>query len=132
VISSILSNSLSGLRAAGTRVLNSAENISNAGVTGRLDVDGNVTAAFQPRKVVQTSVQGGGVETQRVPISPASVQVYAPDVSTAGPDGTVAWPNVSIASEAVHLVQADTAYRASLKVMQTADDMLGELLDKDS
>ena len=132
MISSIISNSVAGLRAAGTRVLNSAENIANSASTGVRQADGEVTGVYQPKKIVQTSVAGGGVESKRVPVSPASVQVFAPDLSSAGPDGTVSLPNVSLATEAVHLMQADTAYRANLKVIETADDMLGELLDRDS
>jgi len=132
VISSILSNSISGLRAAGSRILNSAENISNANSTGRTGADGEVSGTFRPQRVQQTSVAGGGVETRRVPVTPATVSVYAPDTSTAGADGMVALPNVSLETEAVHLVQAETAYRANLKVIETADEMLGVLLDRDS
>jgi len=125
LISSIINSSVSGLRAAGLRLGTAAANIVNVNSTAG---DGS-GQAYQPKRVEQTSVSGGGVVARQVAIDPATLSVFAPDVSGADAHGNVSFANVSLATEAVELKQADIAYRANLKAIETADKMLGELID---
>ncbi len=97
--------------------------VSAANVANLRSVD------YQPQRVVQTSDPEGGVRAVTVPITPPSVQVYDPNNPAADDDGRVALPNVSLEEEFVVQLQAKAAYKANLAILETQDEVLGELLD---
>ena len=129
MISSIINSSVSGLRAAELRMGTAASNITNANSTSTTHADGSKTAAYQPKHVEQTSLGSGGVSARQVATQPASLAVFAPDAAGADNQGNVDVPNISLSAEAVEMKMADVAYRASLKTIDVADEMLGEILD---
>ena len=47
----------------------------------------------------------------------------------ANKDGLVSRPNVDVASEFVNIILAQRAYEASLKVLETRDQVLGTTID---
>ena len=60
---------------AATRLQTSAENISNANSTSTRSADGVENVAYQPRRIEQTSLSGGGVEARPVPVLPSTTTV---------------------------------------------------------
>jgi flagellar basal-body rod protein FlgC len=137
-------NSLSGMKLSARTVSVSASNIANARNTARLeDVaiagvsesrmgsqdDASHDPLYTPQRVEGEPVSGGGVRAVLREKSPAYVAAYAPGDPNADQDGLVARPNVDIAEELLTVSQASTLYEATLKVLRTADDMLGTLLD---
>lgn len=136
-----MSTALSGLQASARRVEASASNIANAQDSIRTK-DARTAASpsvppttgapsvYAPVRVHQGSVAGGGVRTDLVEISPPHTLVYSPDDRLADADGYVARPNVDYATEFVNVRQAEDAYKANLKVIETEDRMIGALLDE--
>ena len=116
----------SGLAVAAKRAFVSANNIVNTHSAG----DGQAGSVFKPQTVEQVSVLPAGVKAVTRPISPASIPVFRADHPAADKDGVVQMPNVSLEREIVNLKMAVNSYRANLKVIETADEMAGELLDR--
>lgn len=140
-----IQNAVSGLQASAKRVQASASNIANARDSiamkdARIDPVQMAPAVgpnggnnvYEPITVQQESVEGGGTRASFVPINPPHVAVYAPDDPLADSQGMVARPNVDMATELVNMRQAETAYRANVKTIQTENEMLGALLDKET
>lgn len=142
-----MSTALSGLQASTRRVEASASNIVNARdsirtadarTSGTQPAEtapsappaGDEPPVYRPVRVAQEAMAGGGVRTELVEISPPHTLVYRPDDRLADADGYVARPNVDYATELVELRQAEDAYKANLKVIETADRMIGTLLDE--
>ncbi len=121
-----LSVALSGLAVAAKRVFVSSNNIVNAHSAG----DGQAGSVFKPLAVVQMSVSPAGVRAATRPISPSSFPVFSPDHPAADNEGFVQMPNVSLEREIVNLRMAVNSYRANLKVIETANEMTGEVLDR--
>lgn len=117
---------LSGLAVAAKRAFVASNNIVNTHSAG----DGQAGSVFKPQTVEQVSVSPAGVRAVTRPITPATIPVYSPDHAAADKDGLVQMPNVSLAHEIVNLKMAMNSYRANLKVIETADEMTGELLDR--
>lgn len=84
---------------------------------------------YRPLRVTQESLSGGGVRARYDAITPSHVLVVDPDDPLADADGVVARPNVSFATELLNMGLAKRAYQASLKVIETEDRMVGNLLD---
>ena len=112
---------ISGMNAALTGVLAHQRQVDTASHNlANLSTDG-----FKKSRVVMEDQPGGvRAETQRVetpgpqrpdPINPAGALV----------EGS----NVDIAEEMVALLTGERGFEANLKVIQTEDEMLGELLD---
>ncbi len=101
------------MAAAGVRYGAAAANIANARSAGAPSGAGGEAAglprAYQPVRVEQTAEPGGGVRAVTLPVEPATVPVFDPDNPLAGEDGSVAYPNVSLAAE---LVAAKSAAQA--------------------
>lgn len=117
------------MRAAGLRLQTAASNITNVNSTSTTQANGTTTPGYQPRHVEQVSIGEGGVVARQVATRPASLSVFAPDLASADDQGNVSVPNISLSAEAVEMKMADVAYRASLKTIDVADEMLGEILD---
>ena len=129
-MNSIFGVPLSGLQAQSKRLAVSAENVANVSSQGvRPDQAATDTEGFVPHRVLATAAVDGGVQTERVPVSPAAVLAYDPGAPDADAQGLVARPNVSLEEEAVIQLQAKRVYQANLKVVQALDQMLGNLLD---
>ena len=132
---------VSGMTAAAKRVDVAAANIVNARDTGPPEeakvkpVGGPSPPSaandelYRPRDVVQTTVEGGGTRAEERLRDPSAVTEFAPDDPNAGADGTVARPNVDIASEFVDITLAQRAYEAAIKAFQTRDQILGTTID---
>ena len=140
---SAINNALGGMQASERRVQASASNIANARTTvstedARAQADGGRREApsrdeaviYEPVRVHQESVEGGGVRAEFVPYEPPYVEVYAPDDRLADDDGMVARPNVDYATELVEMRQAEQAYRANAKTIVTENQMIGALLNE--
>lgn len=110
--------SLSGMSAASTRVQVAASNIVNARGTGHSTEYDSEREPYQPLRVVQSSVQEGGVRAEVVPAPPLLDET-----------GTAQFPIVSLGEEMVEMKLAAQAYEASLAVLEVETEMLGELLD---
>lgn len=123
-----ISTALSGLFAASKRVEASASNIANISTTGALD-ESNGQKPYTALTTVQDSSELGGVTASNIPKDPGYVTAYDPNSPHADSDGLIGVPNVDLAEEAVNLKIAETAYRASLSVIKTADEMSDELLN---
>jgi len=122
-----ISTALSGLAAAAKRVDAAASNIANISSSGALEeVDG--PAPYSALTTVQTTGPGGSVQATNVAKEPGFVPAFDSGSSFANADGLVGVPNVDLAEEAVNLKLAETAYRASLSVIKTADELSKELL----
>lgn len=141
---SAIGPALTGLKAATTSVAVSASNIVNMRDTGNL-ANAQVSAAdrarlntappqpsedlYRPFRADNVTIAGGGVRAVVQQTDPPHVAEYDPADPQADADGVVARPNVDLASELVNMTQAKTMFRANLKVIRTADDMMGALLD---
>lgn len=121
--------SLSGMNAAEARVQVAASNIVNARSTGHgteFDAD---PQPYQPLRVEQSSLQEGGVRVEVVPDRSVPIAVHDPDNPAADENGTVRFPDISVEAEMVDILLANQAYQASVAILETESEMLGELLD---
>ena len=114
---------LSGLQAASRKVEASASNIANM-----------QTADYEPLTTQQTAQADGsgggqGVNSTFVAKNPPFTPSYDPDSPFANGEGYVNAPNVDLAEEAVNMTLASTAYKASVSVIKTVEDMTEELLN---
>jgi flagellar hook protein FlgE len=100
-MNSTLSIAMSGLNAASTRLNVSAHNIANSQTPG-----------FKRQQVEQTALAQGGVSVT---------------VDSAGVAQSV--PLASLAEDMVQQISAAYEFKANLKVIQTEQDLLGQLLD---
>lgn len=122
-----ISTALSGLFAASKRMEASASNIANVSSAGALnEKDGH--APYSALTTVQKSNEGGGVQAGNIPKDPGFVPAYAPDSPFANKDGLIGVPNTDFAEDAVNLKLAETAYKANLATIKTANEMNNELL----
>lgn len=119
---------LSGLNAASTRVNTAASNIANMTSGGAIK-GGTGPAPYAAQTVQQEANADGGTSATAIPKNPPFVPSYAPDSPFANSEGVIGAPNVDLAEEAVNLTLAETTYKANIKTIQTASDMMDELLD---
>ncbi|MBU0800356.1 MAG: flagellar biosynthesis protein FlgC [Alphaproteobacteria bacterium] len=119
---------LTGLFGASKRTEAAAGNIANMQTTGSLEPGGK-PAPYSAVTTAQTSQSTGGVKTDIIPKDPAFVPAYDPDSPFANNDGLVGVPNIDLATEAVNLSLAKTAYSANIAVIKTVDEMQQELLN---
>jgi flagellar basal-body rod protein FlgC len=125
-----INTSLSGLNAASLRLANSANNIANVSTTGRL-IDGQRVGGFTPKDVVQTAVEPqGGVSASLVARDPSSVNLASPtNTDPDSRDNILTFPNVALEEEVVNSDIATYTFKANLKSLKAADEMIGSLLD---
>ncbi len=125
----VISSALSGLLAASKRAEAGASNIANLQTTGALEADKQTeNAPYRALAVEQTAGQDGTVRAQIVAKEPGYVPAYDPDSPFANEDGLVAAPDVNLAEETVSLKLAETAYKANVGVLETAEEMSDEIL----
>jgi len=125
---------LSGLQASATRLGVSASNVANANTAGATakgaaSRGGASSTAYRPLAVDQTTVPGYGVAANVTASGAPPQPVYAPESLLADSDGMIDLPDVDPVEEAMAQIRAVTAYRASLSVMRTSDEMDRALLD---
>lgn len=135
---------ITGLKAATTSVAAAASNIVNMRDSGNL-ASAQVSAVervrqtenqykpqdnlYRPVRVDNVAIASGGVRAVVEETKPPHVAEYDPSDPNADVNGMVARPNVNLGSELVNMQQAKTMFSANLKVIRTADDMMGALLD---
>lgn len=128
-LTSMMSISTSGLNAAATRLEASASNIANAQSSGPLPDASGSSTAYQPLRVAQSDVKGGGVSARLTRAPDPYVTTSDPTSPDANEDGLVAMPNVDMAGEMVNILTARMSYEASAKTMKVANDMMKTTLD---
>ncbi|BDD88080.1 flagellar basal body rod C-terminal domain-containing protein [Desulfofustis limnaeus] len=110
-----LATSLSGLQAFSTRLQSNANNIANAATEG-----------FKRTRVLNTAQPEGGVRSHSETVAPQGATHY--EETTTGLV-LVESSTVDLAAELPDMQLNKLLYRASLKALQTADEMLGSLLE---
>lgn len=129
-----ISTAISGLFAASKRVEASASNIANISSAGALDPkDGR--APYSALTTIQKSNDVGGVQAENITKDPGFVPAYDPDSPFANEDGLIGVPNTNLIEDVVNLKVAETAYKANLATIKTANEMNDELfriLDRDA
>ena len=139
---SVLHTSGSGLRAEARAVEASAANIANQRTSSRV-VDAQSEAArvsggnagssydgYKPVTVDRTALAGGGVRAEFRETSDFYSVAFDPSDVNANAEGVVALPKVDLGQEFVTMTVAQNAYEANAAAFRTADEMLGELLDR--
>lgn len=123
----VFSIASSGLRAAALQVNVTANNIANMRTNGNFDE--TAPQAFQAQDVVQNSLPSGGVEGRVVGRDPKSLVAFDPNSPLADALGRIRVPNISLENEMVSLISAKYSYQASLKILDTKNDMTKQTLD---
>jgi flagellar basal-body rod protein FlgC len=124
------SASLSGLLAQTKRLAVSADNIANMQSRGfRKGGPAVQPGAYIPKRVQDVTTPGGGVRAEVRPVTPPSVEIYAPSNPNADANGLAALPNVNLAEELVTQLQAQRAYEANAAALRTQDALTDSLLD---
>lgn len=129
MINASIGIAISGLQAASARLNNSANNVANIHSTTSNVGGERVMEAFKPQQVTQTSLSSGGVQADLRAVDPATVPVYDPENIAANEEGITEYPNVDLEEEVVNQQIAKYDYKANLKVIETADEMMEDLLD---
>lgn len=124
-----LAIAVSGLNAASLQLSSTANNIANSQDTASLTPQPGQPQPYQPTTVTQTAAPGGGTQAALQPVAPASTAIYDPSSPFADSNGNVATPNVDLAQQVVNTSTASLSYDANLKVIQTAQQMQGYLLN---
>ncbi len=128
-MSPIFNLALSGLAAQSKRFEVSASNVVNLRSTGVQPGAEPRDGEFVPRQVALKSLAGGGVQAIPVPVDPASFSVFEPGAPDADAKGFANRPNVQLERELVNQIDALRNYQANLKVIETENRRLGDLLN---
>ncbi len=114
---------ISALSVHQKRVETSANNIANHMTTGSDET------VFRPSRTVSIARNDGSVVARTRLLSPGTVSVFSPDHELADADGLIQAPNVSLATELMEIKTATASYKASLKLLHTAEEMASGLLE---
>lgn len=130
MISGAMGIATSGLMASSKRMENAANNIANIHTTTSRINGETVNTPYRATDVVQTSLQPtGGVQANVVERNPATtLRADDRNVATNG-DGTTDYPNVNLEEEVIDTHIASYDFKANLKVIETAEEMMDDLLD---
>lgn len=113
MINDVTHISLSGAYGAQKRLAVSANNIANV-----------FSHDYKPQRVVQSSLENGGVQTTIQNIKPATIQVND------GYGGLETLPNIDITRElAQNRILAKNAYQFNLAMIKSQDQIYDQLLD---
>lgn len=137
---------VSGLDAASKRVAASVANIANVRSAGNLKaaeeaavplaqadrggLSASRYAGYRPIDVHQETLQGAGVRADNRERRDFFFPAFDPGNPVADAEGLIAMPNVDLGEETVSMKMSRHAHSASLAVLRTADQMIGELLDE--
>jgi len=120
-------SAIAGVRVSAQRLGVAADNIANARSSGRLEpYDG-----FVPQRLVQTTGVGGGPRATVRPIDNPTFPAYAPTDPSANADGVVGMPNVSLSAQFVELSVAQRSYEANIAVLETTNDLMKILVNRE-
>jgi len=103
----------SGMRLESQRLAQSAANTANVNTPG-----------YEARRIVAASRRGGGVSGKSVPTYGARGQRAQADA------GASPLSNTDVAEERVTQLSSARAFQANVAVLRTADEVLGELIDR--
>lgn len=110
MITNALNNGLSGMRAAQSALDVSSHNIANMNTQG-----------FKPQQIVQSENSTGGVSTAvRAPAAKSIDTAGKPEAAASGTDA---------ATEMVNSLQFRATFDLNAKMVKTADEMLGTLVN---
>jgi flagellar basal-body rod protein FlgC len=121
---------LSGMNVAALRFQVSASNVANAFTDGPIPGSanaGNYPSAYAPLRIDQIDTVGGGTRASIGAIMPSSLAAFDPTALYADGRGTVARPNVDLASEFTQQISARYMFAANAQVMRTDARMTGTL-----
>lgn len=126
-----LSIALSGLRAQGTRLAASSNNIANATTAGALPTpESPASAVYRPLNVSFVALNsGGGVSAQVNEETNGFTAIYDPSSIYANNEGFIAAPNVDINKEIINIMESKILFKANLATVKSEKEMLGELID---
>ena len=124
-----VSVALSGLLAQGQRLAASANNIANAGTSGRIPTAENpASTVYRPLDVSYTALTAGVRAT--VTEDPDGYSpVFSPTSPFANEEGFIAVPNVDLVKESVNALQSKMLYKANLGVIKAEREMLDALMN---
>jgi flagellar basal-body rod protein FlgC len=124
------------MQAASAWISSAASNLANMQTNGPVPATppdqpvpqspGNV---YQATTVEQTAQPDGGVSTSLAAVLPAYLVAYDPTSPLANSQGSVATPNVDMATQFVALIEARAAFGASLAAFKAAESTTKTLLD---
>jgi len=114
----------SGIAAATLKLNASASNLANANDTSALGAKG-----YQPIRVDNTALPGGGVLARAVTLRPGTMIIYDPTAAAANAPGFAQAPEIDPISEISNSLAAGRAFAFSVKVLKTADKEDKTLLD---
>lgn len=120
---------LLGAQAAASRIGVLANNVANAQSTTFLQNGKVIPEPFQPVQIVQTALPEGGVRVSSRPVEPATKPLFDPNHPAADEEGVVEFPNVNVTDEMVNMIRADIAFKASLSLIRTGDEVSQAILD---
>jgi len=134
-----VSTALSGLQASMMRLNASASNIANVNSTGPVPPvspaqpvprQPGEPAVYQAIRTQQSDVKGGGTVATYKPVSPSYRLQPDPTSPYANAQGLVAAPNVDLASELTEQLSAALAFKANLKVIETANRLNDSMFER--
>jgi flagellar basal-body rod protein FlgC len=133
-MNSAMTIAATGIEAASVWMSSAASNLANMQVNGPVPATppsqpvplspGNV---YQATMVQQTALPGGGVSARLTPTLPSYRVAYDPHSPLANSESLIAQPNVDLATQITTMLQARTAFGASLAAFKAADSAV--LLD---
>lgn len=127
-MSPISAIALSGVQAATRRFEAAASNIANQRSAGATTASAGDTP-YAPLEVRQTAQASGGVIADIAPSSRAAILQYDPTSPVADANGYVAAPDIDFISELVDLATASYSFTANLRVLDSENQMMKDVLD---
>lgn len=134
-----ISNALSGVVAASSRLTASANNIANSDSRGSVPLGGLVGGAAEPRqaydpeRVEQSSKAEGGTKASERYVSPPYVPVFDTTSALANGDDQqqAVAANNDRRTEGTEQESANRAYEANQRTVQSLSDLVRKLYDLD-
>jgi flagellar basal-body rod protein FlgC len=135
-MSSAMTIAASGMQAASVWISSAASNLANIQTNGPVPAtppDQPVSQArgnvYQATTVQQTARTDGGVSTSLAAVLPSYLVAYDPTSPMANSQGLIATPNVDPATEFVSILEARSAFSASMAAFKAADGITRSLLN---
>ncbi|MDB5477671.1 MAG: putative flagellar basal-body rod protein FlgC [Alphaproteobacteria bacterium] len=115
---SVYTTALNGLAAQSRAIGAIAQNIANAGTTGKLAPKPGERGAYAPIDPVTLSPKANGV-----------IALFDPDSPDANDDGLVAVPDISLEEQLTGALVAKDNFKANAKIIKIQQEMDKELLN---